>query len=213
MEERSPMNFLMPAAGGVIGGLVGAAVWAAIAHFAHREVGWVAWGVGGLVGLGVRVAAGDRDGPAFGVLAVLAVLGGKFAAAHLIAGEVRDALVAVTDDDLMVPLAQAVVKERAAKGQKVMFLPGRSADTATELAEFPPEIRTEAAKRWNQLPPAEQQQRRAAETKQRAVFGVIVGAGAREGIFRGSFSPYDLLWFGLATFTAFRIGSGVTSDD
>jgi hypothetical protein len=31
---------------GLIGGVVGGAIWAAIAYFANAEIGWIAWGMG-----------------------------------------------------------------------------------------------------------------------------------------------------------------------
>ena len=44
------MNRFGALAGGVVAGSIGALIWAAIAYFTGYEVGWVAWGVGGLVG-------------------------------------------------------------------------------------------------------------------------------------------------------------------
>jgi hypothetical protein len=43
--------------GGVVGGLIGLAVWALLAYFAQVKAGWLALGVGVLVGLGVRLFA------------------------------------------------------------------------------------------------------------------------------------------------------------
>ena len=43
--------------GGLIGGATGVVIWVLIGYFAHYEVGWIAWGVGFLTGLGVRYAA------------------------------------------------------------------------------------------------------------------------------------------------------------
>lgn len=213
------MNFLMPVVGGTVAGLIGAAVWAAIAHFAHREVGWVAWGVGGLVGLGVRIAAKEDDGPKFGVLAgviaVLAILGGKYAGAHLIVADEAARLsgAAVSEDAMIGINAYSVAKERAAKGQKVAFRPGVTAETADSKIDYPPDVWAEATKRWKAQTPAEQAGRMEA-LKQLQNVGLEGAKGrARDRIFQDSFSAFDLLWFGLATFTAFRLGSGITSDD
>ena len=44
---------------GLIGGAIGAAVWAGVVAVTQYEIGWIAWGVGGLVGY--AVAAGNSD--------------------------------------------------------------------------------------------------------------------------------------------------------
>ena len=71
-----------------VGGGVGALIWGAIAYFAHVEVGYVAWGIGGLVGFCVRVAAGDMDDTFAGIIAavgsVISILAGKLLSAYFI---------------------------------------------------------------------------------------------------------------------------------
>jgi hypothetical protein len=44
------MNLLKMASGGAVAGLIGAAIWAAIGYFSGLEIGWIAWGIGMLVG-------------------------------------------------------------------------------------------------------------------------------------------------------------------
>jgi hypothetical protein len=74
--------------GGLIGGSIGAAIWAAIAYFTQYEIGYVAWAVGGLAGAGCSVGArgyaGVTSGGFAAVIAVVAVLAGKFIAGSLI---------------------------------------------------------------------------------------------------------------------------------
>ncbi len=68
--------------GAVIAALVGALVWAAISYYANYEVGWIAWGIGGLVG-GAVVLVGGRGIPMAVLAAVLAlasIVGGKWLA-------------------------------------------------------------------------------------------------------------------------------------
>src|SRR5262245_35725197 len=115
------MNYGKWVVGGVIGGAVGAAVWAAITYFTSREIGWIAWGVGFVVGLGVRVAAGNESGFAPGitaaVLAVFALVVGKYAAVTLIVNKMNVNLpaMAVTADDMIVRKANEIVEERKTK--------------------------------------------------------------------------------------------------
>lgn len=71
----SQSNIIMGLIGGAVAALVGAGVWATIAYLTGYEIGWIAIGVGALVGIAVRVM-GKGDTPAFGVLAALLALAG-----------------------------------------------------------------------------------------------------------------------------------------
>ena len=59
--------------GGALGALVGACIWAAVSWATHLEIGWVAWGIGCLVGAGA-VAMGGRGKQAAAVCALLAAV-------------------------------------------------------------------------------------------------------------------------------------------
>ena len=69
-------------------GLLGAVIWGAIAYFAHVEVGYVAWAIGGLVGFSVRVCAGDMDETFAGIIAatssVVSILLGKLLSVYFV---------------------------------------------------------------------------------------------------------------------------------
>ena len=56
------MNMIGALVGGVVGGLIGAAAWAAVTYFSGWEIGLIAWGIGGLVGLGVHLGTRRRGG-------------------------------------------------------------------------------------------------------------------------------------------------------
>lgn len=70
-------------AGGMVGGMLGAIVWAAIGY-AGYELCILAWGIGFVVGLGTRIGAQEWDGAVPGVVAVgvaiLSICIGKYAA-------------------------------------------------------------------------------------------------------------------------------------
>ena len=65
----------------MLGGLAGGLIWILVGYFTGAEIGWIAWGVGFLVGVGVRFAAhlGEQDEtPGQGLLAgALAIAGMK----------------------------------------------------------------------------------------------------------------------------------------
>jgi len=67
--------------GGAIGGILGAVVWAAVTYFTEYQIGWLALGVGYLVGIGVRLLGKGIDkmfGIAGGVIALVSVVLGNF---------------------------------------------------------------------------------------------------------------------------------------
>lgn len=71
---------------GLVGGLIGAVIWAVITVASGYEIGWIAWGLGGIVGFCVRAASSDHhDGSTPGMVAaglsILSICLGKFLAA------------------------------------------------------------------------------------------------------------------------------------
>jgi len=76
--------------GAVAGGAVGAAVWAVIAWKLDMEIGYVAWGIGFLVGFVAVLCGGSGkvNGVMCAIVALLSIFGGKVAAAMAIAPEV-----------------------------------------------------------------------------------------------------------------------------
>jgi hypothetical protein len=68
-------NLALGIVGGAVAAAAGAVLWAAVTNITHLQIGWMAVGIGALVGLAVR-KLGRGSGPVFGVAgAVLALLG------------------------------------------------------------------------------------------------------------------------------------------
>ncbi len=155
------MELLKAIIGGLIGAAIGAAVWAGIAHYANYEIGIVAWGIGVLAGVGVRLGAGDRLTGSTGALAVLiAVLGigvGKYAAISLAFGS---ATTTRTSEDAISGIADQIVHERQRDGGRVRFPAGIDAETAWGMDEFPEHIWREAKERHEQLSATRQEELR-----------------------------------------------------
>ncbi len=84
-------NLLMGWIGGIIAMLVSAIIWGAITYFTGYQIGWIAIGVGFLVGLAIRVLGRGKSmifGLSGAVLALLGcVLGNLIAYAGFIARE------------------------------------------------------------------------------------------------------------------------------
>jgi hypothetical protein len=208
------LPYVKAAGGGVVGGIVGALIWAGIGYAFHREIGWIAWSIGGLVGLGVRFAAQDNDGYRFGIIAVvvavLSIVAGKYLTVTFIVSSVQsrldDVTFTFTDDDMIKDKAEEVVAEWRAKGKQV---------TATNnpsdflKKNYSSEVQNEAKRRWYAIALAERQRLIAAKqvgtNDEKSKFSSRV----RFRVFSGSFSPWDILWVVLATVTAFKLGAGM----
>ena len=210
--------------GGLVGALMGGAVWVAVGYFANYEVGWIAWGIGLVVGLGVRAGAGEDDGFAPGILAVviaiLAIVASKYLVINMsINREFGDATFAIeADAELMTSrIADEIVGEYEAKGKEVKWPKAAEDDDAPLAATYPSTIWKEATKRWNAIPPDEQQaQMDQAEAEFNELFEGLLDETKKDisqTALRESFTPYDILWFVLAAITAFKVGSGLTSDE
>ena len=70
-DQNLPMGFLA----GLVAAAVGAALWAGVTVLTGYQIGWMAVGVGALVGVAVR-AAGKGTTLAFGILGAVLALGG-----------------------------------------------------------------------------------------------------------------------------------------
>jgi hypothetical protein len=105
--------------------------------------------------------------------------------------------------------ANEIVKEREAKGKRIAWPAGVKPDEASEPKDYPPDVWREATQRWQKLPAGEQQRQLDQAKKE---FKEAVGAlrGALHGMaLREMFGPFDILWFLLASLTAYRLGSGM----
>ena len=114
----------------------------------------------------------------------------------------------ISPESMIVGIADEVVGEFQAASKPLAWPPGMTVEQAESQSDYPPDVWAEAKKRWDELG-TDEQQRRIAE--QEAMMKELMSAfsdGLRSDAFKESFSPFDLLWFGLAAFTAFRLGSG-----
>lgn len=73
-ERTGTMNILKWLGAGLLGGCIGAVIWALVYHYADFESGWIAWGIGALAGVGVRIVTDEEHGLLPGSVAVLAAV-------------------------------------------------------------------------------------------------------------------------------------------
>ena len=81
MEESTVKVSLF---GALVGGTIGALVWALIARLSGYEIGFIAWGVGIAVGMGSIMfgGRGDANGVLCALVTVAAIFAGKVLAIH-----------------------------------------------------------------------------------------------------------------------------------
>lgn len=188
---------------GALAALVGGAVWALLVLVAHIEIGWIAWGIGLLVGLAMGRLTPVR-GQAVAVLAaLLAALGLVAGKSLIVAVGARPGLAEgiLEDSSLM---AQATVHQMRIEKtlppdiqQKLQALP--YGDT------LPDDL-------WGEMVAAgaahaatlDETERERIATEYAELF---VGQMGFFQMLKGQMGPWDFLWFGLAIATAFKMMS------
>ncbi len=148
------MSLLKALIGGLIGAAIGAAVWAAMSYYAHYELGLIAWGIGVLAGVGVRVGAGEHLNGLTGLLAVVialvGIIAGKWGAVSLVVSgfDVSDFH---NETTAISGFAHEVAYERQQAGSRLSYPPGVDPDTAYGREAFPPDVWSEAKQRYQAL--------------------------------------------------------------
>ena len=206
------MGVIGPVIGGIFGGVVGVFIWVEIGYFTGYEVGWIAWGVGFLVGFGVRYAAhmGGKDAnTALGILAavtaICCILFAKYIVFTMVTKKINATLASHHinldggDDAIIAKVANQIVAIKMQRGEKIAWPEAVTAEDAWQKQDYPPEIWKEAEQKWNRLDAAKRDSQR--ELMQRV-------AKKLHPDFQNSFGIFDILWFFLATVTAFKIGIG-----
>ena len=224
----------MPVVGALVAGVIGATVWAAIGFFTGFELGILAWGIGGLVGVGALIGArGDGNlwvGCVAAVIAVGSILGGKYVMVSMFlndsftSGIVNAASNGLDDMELeqadaswvQSDMAWTIVEQREADGETIAWPDGidpydEEGDGAYWPEDFPKDIQDEVLAEWDALSPSEQQDR--IETQQRIyeefannLRDAFGGAMMKEG-FIATFGIFDLVWLFFALATAYGIGA------
>lgn len=202
-------NPLMWIIGGVIGGGIGAAIWAAVAASIGYESGWIALGVGFLTGLGVVLVAREKAGVATGgvaiVIALVAILVGKYSANSMdldnIEAKLRSTNQSEVDDTLKLILAKGLVAEKGIG--TLTFSEIKRTERASRYSSLPSHLRQRIDSMFAAFDPKER------DDLKKELLDDIAANGDKyksEG-FSASFSLFDILWFILASTIAFQVGS------
>ncbi|USN98279.1 MAG: hypothetical protein H6810_08830 [Phycisphaeraceae bacterium] len=201
--------------GGLAGGLIGAGVWAAVAAFLHVELGWIAWGVGVLAGIGVMMGAKGNGGVMAGLwaagIALVCVAAEKFGAIAILMHQAGfdDMTRADYERFAMMGVADEVIDQfENVDGRELAWPEGLTYDEAEWPDEYPPEVVEETHTRWDALARSEQDQR-VHDVKD--AFGEYKATVAK-GAFVDDLNFFDVLWGFFAVASAFKIASGGTDE-
>ncbi len=202
------MNLLKGLVAGLIAGVIGAAAWALIAFYANFEIGYLAWGIGALVGFAFAFA-GKGGGAIPALLAVLVTVasigGGKYLgslwSAEKMIGEMLGGVAGEwSDENCKNILASGIFDAKVEKGELPPF-----DENSTEEFEYPDDVLAQAEQQWNAMSPAEQQEFSSNKKSEFLSGGnQLAYTLAWEG-FKGNLGPIDIIFFVLGVITAWQI--------
>lgn len=182
----------------------------------HRhEIGWLAIGIGALVGFGV-VLGGKEGSVQGGVLAVVislaAIVGGKYASIQmLVSQQLGDGGSAAmfADDNLVISyLADEELQAQIDIGITPQFPPGADQDLPDGPEDYPAAVWAAAQRNWDAMSGSEQEDFRAAKNQDFEAGVAEFRSEVTNEAFKSSFGFMDLLFGALAIGAAFKIGSG-----
>jgi hypothetical protein len=204
-------NMMLGTVGALGAAILGMLVWFLLIKWTNTEFGIVAWGVGGLTGIGCRVlGAGysQKLGIIAGVCAFLAIVGGEYLATHAAYSRFVDEFLGTAYEYQMAYAKRAVQVKTETEARAFLAAEqdegaGESGEvTAQDVSEFMnddlPQLKEFVAGRPN-----------------RAEFEAKVRASLRSmesqaSVLKESVSLWTLLWLFVGVGTAYRLGTGET---
>jgi len=222
------MGILGGVVGGGIGGAIGAIIWAGIYYFTNYEAGYVAWGVGGLVGFGFA-KGNDTPGAAAGVIAsiiaVLALLGGKVLIAQAIMIQeipsqteaIDGAIASLEDEEVVISwVADDIIVDMEEDGEPVDWPAGIDPDNVYAESDYPKNVWKKATTEWASMSSEHRKEYRSLVQERIRLNYEDYGeyrAEVRSYVFKESFGLLDIVFFLLAIGTAFKMaGDGLEEE-
>jgi hypothetical protein len=201
-------NFVLGSVGAVAGGLIGMLCWFLLIKLTHYEIGYVAWGVGVLTGVGARMlcrSGGVLLGLVAAVCAFFAIIGGEYLYARSEATKELDAIVDKAYRERMAYAKEAAAAQSDEEIRAVMAKHESdggqsSAPTAEQLKAFKedelPKLREFAQGKISKAEFGREFNR----IKDSFLFKVL--------ILKESVGLFTLLWLFLGVTSAYKLGAG-----
>ena len=195
-----------PVLAGILFGIPAAIVWVLIVYFSGFEIGWVAWGVGALIGFAVSKSAHEPDallGPTAAALAVASLILAKVLIVEVAAPSAltREFLKNRETVAAMFLVDMRLHKSFSPELQATIAQNDRGPGALSDVQRFQLEqqVESEAVARAADATSAER------ERVVRTGVENMLGAMGFFGRLKHAFSGWDLLWFGLAISSAFKV--------
>ena len=188
----------------VIGGLVGALLWGAIAHFTGYEVVYVAWAIGGLIGFLSAMAGGEgfTNGAICAAVAALSLIAGKFVAVKMsVSAELTPMLEPMYEEQKQDAAEFAKLESKDDWGNFIY----ENGYTEVESVE---DISTAELMIFEATTVPMLEKLNAGMTYNEYEAEIISEMGGTMDIIKDSFGVMDILFFGLGIYTAFKLGAG-----
>ena len=203
------MNLIKGLMAGIIAGVIGALLWAGISFYANVEIGYLAWGIGALVGFAVAAGSsggGVAPGLAAVLITILSICGGKYVGSYWMVdkmfAEAGDITTDWTDTQFISALANDVLSDPQMEDTYADF---EFDDEAEGADYYPPEIWTEAQTQWEAMEITEREAFQ--EKRKREISDAIsqVRGSVAMASFKSSFGPVDIVFFILGVITAGKL--------
>jgi hypothetical protein len=198
VEQGVPIRAILAGAAAAV---LGGAIWAFIAVAADLEVGWIAWGIGLLVGFAMTRVTDKRGTTMAGIAAALSAVGliaGKlFIVQALASGQWVEEI--ESTPELMTQAAAYELRTTDGWSDSVLAELDLMSETDTLSDQLWETMIVEATAHAEATSPEQRMQM--AQAFAEAVIGEV---GLVERV-QSQLSLFDLLWFGLALTTAWRM--------
>jgi hypothetical protein len=203
---------------GVVAALVGALIWKGIAMMFGIELGIIAWGIGGAIGFVMAVSGGRGQTAAVvcGMLALLAIMGGKYMVYSELQSQVSDvlaessgAMYEVYENELKAAKAYTEVRDEQELRQFMVDYAYTDSSysedvTADEIAEFHEHVESRLKSYAYTQPDYDEWYKDTIEDD-------LLQNLSPMGVMKESFGLIDLLFLFLGVTTAARLGYGSES--
>jgi len=182
--------------------MLGAVIWAVLTYFTLSEFGIVAWGLGGLAGLGMALGHEDDDGTFAGIIAAFMSIVGIVAAKVFIIIIFIAAFASSAVSEFEESTEQGGAAEFQRSALEEQGLDGEI-DEEEDVAESAEPDEDPALADNDAAEPADDADEAVAEDDDEVTFGSVLGE---------LFGPMDGFFILLAFFTAYKVGSGELGD-
>lgn len=214
-EETKEKSILLGILGAATAGFIGMMAWFYLIKWTGYEIGYAAWGVGFLTGVGARVVGCKGSTPLgvfAGFCALLAIIGGQYLA------------VKAETDKFFVEAARQGYDSRMAYAQKAL-----AAQSDTEIKTLLTDARLDDGENAGDIKISDEEIKTFKEVELPALKDFVNGKPTREefqksildikdsfsynfGLLKESMGLFTLLWLFLGVGSAFKIASGVSGD-